>query len=355
MKHQNASSGPALMLWRSLPVSARNLLRPLAYRLAGREGAPVPPQPAPVSPAPAVSAVEPGDMATVVADYWTGHNVTMHKMFQSREESLDYFHWRGDQYPGYMSLMPVTGADGLDVLDYGCGPGHDLVGFVEFSKTRRLVGIDVSSSSLTEARHRLALHGGQQVELVLAAPNATRFDFPDNSFDYIHSSGVLHHVSDLPATLKELRRLLRPGGRLQVMVYNYDSLWMHLYVAWMLRFQQNTIPPELPIRTAFTRATDGPDCPIANCYTAQEFGAIAQQAGFDWRFVGVAMSLHELECANVNLYQACMDRKLEREHREFLLALTFDERGTPLYKGVPAGIDLVLELRHSGDPAHGPA
>jgi SAM-dependent methyltransferase len=287
-----------------------------------------------------------GDLAAVVADYWTGHNVTMHQIFASRTESLEFFHWRNDQYPGYLPLMPVSGADGLDVLDYGCGPGHDLVGFVEFSKPRRLVGIDVSSSSLTEAKHRLTtLHGGQQVEFVLAKPDATRFDLPDQSFDYIHSSGVLHHVSNLPATLRELRRLLRPGGRMRVMVYNADSLWLHLYVAWQMQLRDGIIPADLPIRAAFTRATDGPDCPIANCYTAQEFGSIAAEAGFDCRPVGVSMSLHELECANVGLHQACMDRRLAREHREFLLSLTFDERGWPMYRGVPAGINLVLELR----------
>lgn len=43
-------------------------------------------------------------------------------------------------------------------------------------------------------------------------------------------------------------------------------------------------------------------------------------------------------------YEACMDQRLEREHREFLLALTIDDRGTPIYQGVPAGIDLVIEL-----------
>ncbi len=340
----------ALAVWRRLPPNVRRALAPLAQRVAGRSpGASAETQAPAAQPGPgaADAAAKRSSLGTIVADYWTGHNVTMHKIFQSREESLEYFHWRGDQYPGYLETMPVSGADGLDVLDYGCGPGHDLVGFLEFSRPRRLVGIDVSSSSLTEAKHRLTLHGGERTELVLAAPDSTRLDFPDHSFDYIHSSGVLHHVSNLPATLRELRRVLRPDGRMRVMVYNRDSLWMHLYVAWILRYRDGTIPPELPIQDAFTRATDGPDCPIANCYSAQEFGDIVAAAGFNWKLVGVAMSLHELECANTSLFKACMDRRLEREHREFLLSLTWDKRGTPFYKGIPAGIDLTLELSHA--------
>lgn len=45
------------------------------------------------------------------------------------------------------------------MLDYGCGPGNDLVGFGVYSKPARLIGMDVSVSSLDEAKHRLALHG----------------------------------------------------------------------------------------------------------------------------------------------------------------------------------------------------
>jgi hypothetical protein len=39
-----------------------------------------------------------------------------------------------------------------------------------------------------------------------------------------------------------------------------------------------------------------------------------------------------------------MGQRLEREHCEFLLALTFDERGITLYRGMPTSVDLVLEL-----------
>jgi SAM-dependent methyltransferase len=287
------------------------------------------------------------DLATIVAEYWTGHNVTMHRVFGSREESLEFIRWRNDQYPGYIELMPVSGVNGLDVLDYGCGPGHDVIGFVESSKPRSLVGVDVSPTSLAELQHRLNLHGGEQTKLILANPDTTRLRLPSASFDYIHCSGVLHHIPDLPGTLRELRRLLRPDGSMRVMVYNYDSLWVHLYVAWQMQLRDGIIPADLPIRAAFTRATDGPDCPISNCYTPDEFGAIAAEAGFDCTPVGVSMSLHEMEVANVGLYQACMDRRLPRAHREFLLELTRDERGWYFYRGVPAGINLVLELRHT--------
>lgn len=283
-------------------------------------------------------------LSRAVADYWTSHNVTLHKTFASREESLEYFHWRCDQYPGYLALMPVAGFDGQAVLDYGCGPGHDLVGFKEYSRPARLVGVDVSSSSLAEARQRLDLHGGADVELHCQPPEAVRLPFADASFDYIHSSGVLHHVPDLPATLRELRRVLKPQGRIRVMVYNYDSLWLHLYVAYVMRLRDLTLSAELPIREAFTRSTDGPECPIANCYTPEEFGREAAAAGLACRRIGVACSLWERIQERQARLEACTSLALPREHREFLVGLTYDAHGVPLHDGVPAGIDLVLEL-----------
>ncbi|HEX2544593.1 MAG TPA: class I SAM-dependent methyltransferase [Ramlibacter sp.] len=283
-------------------------------------------------------------LSSVVADYWTDHNVTLHKTFASREESLEYFHWRCDQYPGYLDLMPVSGVDGLEVLDYGCGPGHDLVGFVEYSRPKRVAGVDVSRSSLSEARARLGHHGGSDVQLVLSKPGETVLPFENASFDYVHSSGVLHHVPDLQASLAEIRRVLRPTGRARVMVYNYDSLWTHLYVPYTMQLRDRRLPAHLSIREAFTKSTDGPDCPIANCYTPQEFADEARKAGFGCRTVGAAVSLHELQQLQLYRLEACMDQRLAREHREFLLNLTFDQRGTPLANGLPAGVDLVLEL-----------
>ena len=51
--------------------------------------------------------------------------------------------------------MPVKVYDNKVILDFGCGPDHDLIGFDYYSKPKKLIGSDVSSSSLEEARCRL--------------------------------------------------------------------------------------------------------------------------------------------------------------------------------------------------------
>jgi hypothetical protein len=115
-------------------------------------------------------------------------------------------------------------------------------------------------------------------------------------------------------------------------------------VAYVLRLRDGQLDRTLPIREAFARSTDGAECPIANCYTPEEFGALAEKAGFTCRTVGVACSLFEMQLLATNHFEACMNMELEAEHRPFLLALTYDEQRRPHFAGVPAGVDLVLEL-----------
>jgi hypothetical protein len=62
----------------------------------------------------------PGDRGQTSTSYWTEHNVTPHHAFSSQQESLDYFHWRNDQYFNYVELMPVSGFDGQGMPMY-CG------------------------------------------------------------------------------------------------------------------------------------------------------------------------------------------------------------------------------------------
>src|SRR5438876_1052729 len=92
------------------------------------------------------------------AHYWSEVNVTDHQRFTTAAASLEYFHWRNSQYHPYLEMMPVAGQDGKVVLDYGCGPGNDLVGFATFSKPSRLIGMDISLRSVAEAKARVALH-----------------------------------------------------------------------------------------------------------------------------------------------------------------------------------------------------
>jgi len=110
------------------------------------------------------------------------------------------------------SLGPIR--IGESVLDLGCGAGFDtfiaaqLVGL-----EGRLVGIDLSPEMLAVARAGQAEAGFPEVEFREASVEA--LPFPDASFDVTLSNGVLNLVPDKLAALREILRVLRPGGRLQ--------------------------------------------------------------------------------------------------------------------------------------------
>lgn len=106
---------------------------------------------------------------------------------------------------------------GLDVLDVGCAAGvlsEQLV-----TRGARVVGVDGSPVMLAFARERL----GDRAEFHLA-DLALPLDFlADGSFDLVTASLVMHYLEDWGPVLRELRRVLRPGGALVMSVHHPEG------------------------------------------------------------------------------------------------------------------------------------
>jgi ubiquinone/menaquinone biosynthesis C-methylase UbiE len=269
------------------------------------------------------------------ASYWTEHMV-VNTSFNDVKSSLNHFNWRNAQYPGYIELMPVVGHDNKVILDYGCGPGNDLIGFSVYSSPSKLIGFDVSKSALNIAASRLELHG-KKVELIQLNEDKNILPLESESVDLIHSSGVLHHCKDLDTILGEFYRILKKNGEMQIMVYNYNSLWLHLYTAYIFQIERG-IYKNLDLLEAFKKTTDGPFCPISWCYKPEVFIALVENFGFKGEFIGASSSMTELKILN-RRFDAISDIRLNEEHRNFLSELVFNEKGMPMYKGNIAGID----------------
>lgn len=100
---------------------------------------------------------------------------------------------------------------GLEVLDAGCGSGPLLEALRDRGAT--VAGVDLSAAMLDLARARLGPGADLRVaDLGGPLPCAT------GSFDLVVASLSLHYVEDWEVTLRELRRVLRPGGRLLVAI-----------------------------------------------------------------------------------------------------------------------------------------
>ncbi|MCU0570027.1 MAG: class I SAM-dependent methyltransferase [Oculatellaceae cyanobacterium Prado106] len=96
---------------------------------------------------------------------------------------------------------------GKYLLDLGCGAGENSVYFA--SRGARCVAADYSPGMVEVA---LKLAAANQVNVEGKVVNAMAIDFPDNTFDIVYASNLLHHIPDPALTIAEMYRVLKPGG-----------------------------------------------------------------------------------------------------------------------------------------------
>lgn len=135
-------------------------------------------------------------------------------------------------------LLPFLSPE-MSVLDVGCGPGTitaDLAGLVA---PGRVVGIDRAADVLVQARGNAS---GRTALPSFASADVYRLPFRDASFDVVHAHQVLQHLVDPVAALRDMRRVLRPGGLVAVRDSDYSAFtwapldsrlerWLALYHA----------------------------------------------------------------------------------------------------------------------------
>lgn len=110
-------------------------------------------------------------------------------------------------------LVSAAGVCAQDrVLDVGCGPGIVTCAFAQ--RAAQATGLDLVPAMLERARARAAELGVVNVEWV--AGDVDPLPFADRSFDVVVTRFVLHHLEDPRAALREMRRVLAPGGTLVV-------------------------------------------------------------------------------------------------------------------------------------------
>jgi ubiquinone/menaquinone biosynthesis C-methylase UbiE len=141
---------------------------------------------------------------------------------------------------------------GERVLDIGAGPGFLAAELAACaSPGGRVVGTDVSESMLAIAAARLGSAG--DAELRFERADACALPFADASFDAVVSTQVYEYVEDIALALKELARVLRPGGRALVLDTDWDSIVWHsrdpsrmqrILDAWV----EHLVDPHLPRR-----------------------------------------------------------------------------------------------------------
>src|SRR6266498_915081 len=99
---------------------------------------------------------------------------------------------------------------GFSVLDCGCGVGSITLDIAELVTPGKVIGVDMDEAQLQVARDNAAKRGLNNVTFEQGNVYQLRFD--SASFDTVLAHTLLYHLSDPLSALKELRRVLKPGG-----------------------------------------------------------------------------------------------------------------------------------------------
>lgn len=176
-------------------------------------------------PVPQVTARETGDAyKDEVQRQWDSDPAGAHYVKQAAPHTVDWFveaeRYRYQQYAPWMAETMEFGAQaGKHVLEIGGGMGTDLSQFAAHGAT--VTDLDLSAGHLNLAKENFTLRG---LTGSFVLHDAETLPFPDDSFDLVYSNGVLHHTPNTREVVREILRVLKPGGRAIVMMYAENSL-----------------------------------------------------------------------------------------------------------------------------------
>ncbi|WP_438290345.1 methyltransferase domain-containing protein [Streptomyces sp. HUAS TT7] len=189
------------------------------------------------------------------------------RMFESAVPDRAHYQERlatTDTARAYKSVMrrALSAGPGQTVLDLGCGPGGDLDALAEeVTSSGRALGVDHDPHMVKRARTRLA---GRPQACVLQA-DAHALPAGDASVDRAWTDRTLQHAADPDRVLAEIRRVLRPGGRLVMAEPDWESLVFD--------------HPDLEASRAYTRHIV--ERIVRNALVGRQLARRAAQAGFD--------------------------------------------------------------------------
>jgi SAM-dependent methyltransferase len=176
------------------------------------------------SPAAAGSSATAGSSAAsrlwVDRSYLLGSQYKTDTNLAARQSLYSFQRPRHDVGRLVIDLAGLTGTE--SVADVGCGNGVYLAELARRGHRGPVVGLDLSSGMLAAARDRVHAAGSSAPGLVRG--DAAAIPLPDGACDVALAPHMLYHLPDPVAGVRELRRIVRPGGQALVVLNGEDHL-----------------------------------------------------------------------------------------------------------------------------------
>lgn len=165
---------------------------------------------------------------TEVQSFWNAHPCGdhivggLHGAFADDYERFftAYDAWRYEQEGHIPACLDRIDWQGKKVLEIGLGQGAESEQLIR--RGAHWSGLDLTQASVDRVRARLEIRDLRHDDL--RQGSALEIPWPEDSFDYVFSHGVLHHIPDIGAAQAQIHRVLRPGGTLVAMLYARRSL-----------------------------------------------------------------------------------------------------------------------------------
>jgi len=208
---------------------------------------------------------------TDIYDYWNKYTPcsigTYEELYKIRYELQDYMH----------DVFKFEEFKGKKVLEIGCGSGIDAI---EFAKAGAKIWITDMTDKAVNHTKKLFEELNLEAEDICKV-DATCLPHESDFFDLVYAFGVLHHIPRFEKAIKEIYRILKPGGKCYAMVYHRNSmLYNHsiLYLGGFIRGGFEKGLGEKELLCLYSEMNEG--CPYSRVFTPEEAFRLFKSVGF---------------------------------------------------------------------------